>query len=203
MILTDDNIDKKTAKYWCLLSDKQLESALREVVKKANSSFKQKNSSGKKKKKEVDESVLGAAAAEVALEVVAAGVSNYLDKTERTKWKEAVDDIKNDAYLETLDLKHELGRLDDDEFYKLVQASYVVRHYGQSAEKNSAADRALGRGYERYDTSAQATNADAMGKSAWKTSPIEDMKKAGFGSWSGDHTHEDTKTVEAAFELLS
>ena len=200
MILTDDNIDKKTAKYWCLLSDKQLESALREVVKKANSSFKQKNNS---KKKKVDESVLGAAAAEVALEVVAAGVSNYLDKTERTKWKEAVDDIKNDAYLETLDLKHELGRLDDDEFYKLVQASYVVRHYGQSAEKNSASDRALGRGYERYDTSAQATNADAMGKSAWKTSPIEDMKKAGFGSYSGDHTHEDTKTVEAAFELLS
>lgn len=201
MILTDDNIDKKTAKYWCLLSDKQLESALREVVKKANNSFKQKNSS--KKKKEVDESVVASVAAEVAFEAVAAGVANYLDMTERTKWKEAVDDIKNDAYLETLDLKHELGRLDDDEFYKLVQASYVVRNYGQSAEKNSAADRTLGRGYERYNTSAQATNADITGKSAWKMSPIKDMKKAGFGSWSGDHTHEDTKAVEAAFELLS
>ena len=42
-----------------------------------------------------------------------------------------------------------------------------------------------------------------MGKSAWKTSPIEDMKKNGFGSYTGEKTQEDTKAVEAAFELLS
>lgn len=126
MILTDDNIDKKTAKYWCFLSDKKLEDALKSVVKKANKSYKQEKSS-----KSVDESLTaGAIAAEVAWDVIAAGVSNYLDKTERAKWKDAEKIYQDNAYLDTLDMKHELSRLDDGEFYNLVKAAYVVRNYG-------------------------------------------------------------------------
>lgn len=37
MKLTDNNIDSKTAKYWCFLSDKTLKNALKEVVKNTNS----------------------------------------------------------------------------------------------------------------------------------------------------------------------
>lgn len=197
MKLTDNNIDKNSARYWCLLSDKTLKNALKEVVKNANSN---------KLNEELTlaatgTAVVGTAASLVLWDILGRAYDNLTDTTKLQTYNEMIDGMKNDAYLDTETLKTELAKLGNGEFYKLVQASYIVRNYGQETEKNYLSKPVLG--YERYSAEKQTTNSQLHANSTfYTTSPIEDMKSM-HGFASGRDIKYDTETVKAAYEFLS